>query len=308
MRVGLCLALAATAGPSAGAVAQSGGPPGAAPQLKYFRSDFGVAKAGCGPLPDKLDEPGSLLWRSPLDSGQSSPLVCSAKVFLTTYRREPKELAVVALDAATGAPLWKKVVAASAIETFHPQMGNAAVSTPACDGSRLYVFFGSYGLICYDLNGEVRWEHRLGPFRDEYGAGSSPMLIDDKVVLCEDHDTGSFLLAVDGLTGRTVWQVARPDAVRSYSTPALWTHQGHRELLVAGSLELAGYDPADGTLLWWSTWARAHRNPGAYTVRRGYLYGLVGARGRPGQPPRAGSLARGPGQVGQEQGRPAVAG
>ena len=159
---------------------------------------------------------------------------------------------MVALDAATGAPLWKKVVAASAVETFHPQMGNAAVSTPACDGSRLYVFFGSYGLICYDLNGVVQWEHRMGPFRDEYGAGSSPMLIDDKVVLCEDHDTGSFLLAVDGLTGRTVWQVARPDAVRSYSTPALWTHHGRQELLVAGSLELAGYDPADGALLWWT--------------------------------------------------------
>ncbi|MGA2866605.1 MAG: PQQ-binding-like beta-propeller repeat protein [Verrucomicrobiota bacterium] len=224
----------------------------AKPGVKYFRSDLGVAEPASGPLPANLEEPGALLWRAPLAPGQSSPIVCNGRVFLTTFRSESKELATVALDSVKGEGLWKRVVPAARIETFHPQMGSAAVSTPACDSARLYVFFGSYGLVCYDFQGHTLWEHALGPFQDEYGAGSSPVLIEDKVVLCQDHDTQSFLLALDRLTGRTVWKVPRPDAVRSYSTPAIWTRAGRPELLVAGALDLAGYDPATGGILWWT--------------------------------------------------------
>jgi outer membrane protein assembly factor BamB len=59
-------------------------------------------------------------------------------------------------------------------------------------------------------------------------------------------------LAVDRLTGKTLWKVRRPDAVRSYATPVLWVRGGRTELLVAGSLELAGYNPANGELAWWT--------------------------------------------------------
>jgi outer membrane protein assembly factor BamB len=220
--------------------------------VKYFRSDFGVAEPGSGSLPDNFDQPGAVVWRVPLDPGQSTPILHNGTVFLTTYRSEAKEVATVALSSTNGQILWKKLAPTTRIETFHPQMGSAAVATPACDGSRLYVFFGSYGLICYNLQGKTVWEHPFGPFQDEYGAGSSPMLIDDKVVLCQDHDTESFLIALDRATGKTVWKVPRPDAVRSYSTPAIWTHDGHSELLVAGALELAGYDPATGARRWWT--------------------------------------------------------
>ena len=92
-----------------------------------------------------------------------------------TYRSEAKEVATLALDAATGQIKWTRVAPASRIEVFHPQMGSAAVATPACDGTRLYVFFGSFGLVCYDLAGKTLWEHPLGPLRDEYGAGNSPV-------------------------------------------------------------------------------------------------------------------------------------
>jgi outer membrane protein assembly factor BamB len=70
------------------------------------------------------------------------------------------------------------------------------------------------------------------------------------VILNQDHDTDSFLMAIDGSTGKTLWRTPRPEAVRSYSTPVVWTHNGRREVLVAGALELASYDPADGKKLW----------------------------------------------------------
>jgi len=75
--------------------------------------------------------------------------------------------------------------------------------------------------------------------------------MDGKVILNQDHDRDSFLAAFDCTTGRLVWKTARPDAVRSYSTPAVWQRDGRKELLVAGALELAGYDPANGEKLWW---------------------------------------------------------
>lgn len=60
-----------------------------------------------------------------------------------------------------------------------------------------------------------------------------------------------FLIALDTRTGKVVWKTARPDAVRSYATPMVWTGEGRRQLVVAGSLQLAGYDPANGEKLWW---------------------------------------------------------
>jgi outer membrane protein assembly factor BamB len=136
------------------------------------------------------------------------------------------------------------------VEQTH-NLGNPATATPASDGKRVFAFFGSYGLLCYDLDGKVLWENKMGPFQDEYGAGSSPVLVDNKIILLQDHDVGSFLAAYDSDTGKQVWKTPRPDAVRSYATPVVWTHEGRKEILAAGALELAAYDPANGERQWW---------------------------------------------------------
>src|SRR6185436_9842699 len=201
--------------------------------------------------PDGFDAPTVLRWRTRVDSGQSSPIVSGDRIFLTTWRAPDRELATLALDRKSGRQLWKQKVPADRIEELHHTMGNPAAATPACDGERVFVFFGSFGLICYDLEGRKLWQQALGPFRDEYGASSSPMLVDDKVILLEDHDVDSFLIAFDARTGKTLWKISRPNAVRSYATPVIWTNGGRKQLLVAGALELAAYDPANGEKLWW---------------------------------------------------------
>ena len=239
----LLLAFLCAAASTAASVASSA-------DAKYFRSNEGVAGSGAGPLPDDFDDDGKLRWRVPLEPGHSTPVLNSGRIFLTGYRVETKELATVALDQKTRQTLWSRAIVAARIEQTHP-LGSPATATPACDGHRLFVFFGSYGLVCYDLDGKKIWEHPLGPFQDEYGAGSSPVLIDGKVVLNQDHDIDSFLAAFDCATGKAIWKTARPDAVRSYSTPAVWVRNGRKELLVAGALELASYDPASGEKLWW---------------------------------------------------------
>jgi outer membrane protein assembly factor BamB len=218
--------------------------------VNYFRSNHGLADPSCGVLPSQFDTPGTLRWRVPLDPGHATPILRAGRIFLTAYRADSHELTVLALDADTGAILWRNGVMVSQVEQTHP-LGSPATATPACDGRRVYVFFGSYGLLAFDLNGKKLWEFRAGPFQDEYGAGSSPILFDGKVILNQDHDVDSFLMAVDAATGQPLWKTSRPDAVRSYSTPVVWSQNGREELLVAGALELAAYDPADGKKLWW---------------------------------------------------------
>jgi outer membrane protein assembly factor BamB len=208
----------------------------------YFRSDRGVQD---GKAPAKLD---ASAWKTELAPGHSTPIIFNGRIFLTSY--QSNELATVAVDEKSGKVLWQQIAPASRIELVH-RVGSPASATPACDGKRLYIFFGSYGLICYDLDGKRLWEHPLAPFQDEYGAASSPILIDGKLILAQDHDINSFVMAFDCATGQQLWKTERPDAVRSYSTPAIWEHNGKKELLVAGALQLTSYDPASGKKLWW---------------------------------------------------------
>ena len=218
-------------------------------EARYFRWDGGVV-AQAGSLPGSFDKPSELCWRVPLAAGRSTPTVHRGKVLLTTYDAGAKELATMALDAASGRLLWRSPLVPERVEQTHA-VGSPATATVACEGDRVFAFFGSAGLFCYDLEGHKVWEQRLGPFRDEYGAGSSPVICEGKVILNQDHDIDSFVAAYDCATGHVLWKTARPDAVRSYSTPVVWHRDGRPELLVAGALQLSGYDPGSGERRWW---------------------------------------------------------
>jgi len=214
----------------------------------YFRRDGGVADDDKRSLPEQFDSKKGFLWRQELPRGNSTPCVHGDFVFLTTH--QDQELATVCLDRLTGKVRWKRVIPTSKLEPFH-RVGSPASCTPACDGKRVYTFFGSYGLLCYDLDGKPLWERPLGPFQNEFGASSSPILVDGKVILNEDHDINSFLIAIDQKTGDRVWKVARDEFARSYSTPIIWEAGGSKQLVVAGALQLVGYDLKDGSKRWW---------------------------------------------------------
>ncbi len=214
----------------------------------YFRLDGGVASGDERPLPDGFDSKGSLQWKRELPPGNSTPCIFGDRIYLTTHH--DKELATVALDRASGKVLWKQLAPAKKLESFHP-VGSPASCSPACDGKRVYAFFGSFGLLCYDVDVKLLWSKPMGPFQDEFGASSSPVLIDGKIILNEDHDVDSFLIAVDQHTGKTVWRTARDGFTRSYSTPVVWDINGTQQIVVAGALQLAAYGVKDGKKLWW---------------------------------------------------------
>ncbi|OUU45521.1 MAG: hypothetical protein CBC16_01160, partial [Verrucomicrobia bacterium TMED56] len=99
-----------------------------------------------------------LLWKTPLPFGLSCPVLSEDKIFLTGM--ENKSLLTIALDKESGKILWKKKAPKTEIEKFHPS-SSPVTPTPFVDGKRLYVYFGSYGLICYDHQGLEIWKKPL---------------------------------------------------------------------------------------------------------------------------------------------------
>ncbi len=213
---------------------------------RYFRQDHGRAASDDQPLPADLD-PSKALWKTPLPAGHSTPTIVGERIFLTGH--EGPELLTVCLDRASGALVWKQAIHAESLEKVHAE-GSPAAATVASDGRRVVAFFGSFGLACYDLDGAPLWTKKLGPFRDEFGAASSPILVDGKIVICEDHDLDSYLMAVDAATGATLWQAPRDGFTRSYATPVVWQVGGRPQIVMAGALELIGYDLGSGKQLW----------------------------------------------------------
>lgn len=211
----------------------------------YFRHDSQSA-ADEQPLPAELDD-AHQVWKQDLPPGHSTPMIIGNRIFLTAV--EDGELATICLDRASGKIIWKQGIRVEELEKVHAEGSHAAASV-ACDGRRVFSFFGSFGLLCYSLDGAPLWTKNLGPFRDEFGAASSPILVDDKVILCEDHDLDSFLIAVRQESGDTVWQTPREGFTRSYATPVVWEAGGKRQIVVAGALQLIAYDPANGQPLW----------------------------------------------------------
>jgi len=220
--------------------------PALAAEPSYFRDTYGVVADAAGPAPSQIDSDDAVVWRTPLAPGHSSPCVVGDAIYLNTF--DDGKLFTVCLDRATGKTRWSRQAPNDRIESYHPT-GSPAVSTPASDGERVYSFFGSYGLLCYDTAGKLLWKAPMGPFQDEFGSGSSPIVVDGRVLLNQDHDKDNFLICLDGRTGEVIWRTPR-DSTRSYATPIVVAKAGKKQVIVAGALQMASYDLADGKLLW----------------------------------------------------------
>jgi outer membrane protein assembly factor BamB len=198
-------------------------------------------------LPTKI-EPGNAKWSIELPPGHSSPVVFEDRIYLTAVR-DNSTLVTLALDRETGKVLWEKVAPHEKLEQIH-QIGSYAQCTPATDGDIVVSMFGSSGLFAYDRDGNELWNLRMGPFNNEFGAGTSPIITGNTVILVQDHDTDSFLLAVDKRTGKELWRTDRSEFPRNYCSPILWETGGKQTIAVAATLRVVGYDVETGKEVW----------------------------------------------------------
>ena len=220
----------------------------AAETWPQFRGVNGTARSVSDRrLPEQLGPNTNVIWKTPLPPGHSSPVVFGNQIYLTAVREE--QLVTIALDRASGRVLWEAEAPNEQLEQIH-RIGSHAQATPATDGEQVVSFFGSCGLFCYDTKGKLAWHRAMGPFNNGFGAATSPILVDDRVILCQDHDTDSFLLAVDKRTGETIWKTDRSEFPRNYCTPVIVQVGGQRQIVVAATLRVVGYDFASGEEVW----------------------------------------------------------
>lgn len=246
-----------------------------------FRGDHAAGVADGQNLPDRWDgEKGtSIKWKTTIPGlSHSSPVVWGEQLFVTTaissrpnasFRkglygdgdasedRSSHQWRVYCLDKRTGKILWDRIAyEGEPLEKRHIK-ATYANSTPATDGRYVVAFFGSQGLYAYDLKGRLIWKQNLGRLNAgaydvpdyEWGNASSPIIYSDLVIVQCDQQKGSFLIALDIKTGKTVWKTSREE-LPSWGTPTIYPGKARPELVTNAPNFIRGYDPKTGKELW----------------------------------------------------------
>jgi outer membrane protein assembly factor BamB len=194
-----------------------------------------------------LDEDKNLLWKCETPFGHSSPCICGDRIFLTGITGT--ELETICIDRRSGQILWRAPAWYEFIERVH-RSNSPATPSPTCDGRRLYVYLGSSGLLCYDLDGKEVWSRVMRTPPNMYGTASSLILAGDLLVFCNDNERQSYLEAIDPATGKTVWRKERAELKYNWTTPMHWKHNGVDELVVNGQGGLRAYGLKNGAERW----------------------------------------------------------
>lgn len=204
--------------------------------------------AGSG-YPDTWSATENVLWRTAVPGrGNSSPIVWADRIFLTTAYDGGRRLSLLAYRRSDGGLLWERAAPDGSLERVHQKNGHAS-ATPATDGERIYVSFGSRGLMAFDFDGQLVWHQDLGPMGNYHGTAGSPLLYRDRVILYQDHGGDSFIAAFDARTGRQRWRTRREASV-GWGTPVAIRVADHDEIIVSSQSQVQAYDPETGGELW----------------------------------------------------------
>lgn len=159
---------------------------------------------------------------------------------------------VSSYDRGSGKLLWQRVVIEQVPHEGKHDTNTYAAGSPTTDGERLYFSFGSRGVFCYSLDGKEIWRIDLGDMRTRNGWGEAitPVLTAKTLIINWDQEEGSFIAALDKLTGDIRWKVERSGEVTSWNTPFVTNYAGKEQVIVNGTASVKSYDASDGTVLW----------------------------------------------------------
>ncbi len=198
-----------------------------------------------------------ILWKTEIPlPGNNSPVIWGDHVFLSGA--DPNSQHVYCFDASTGGLLWKgDVLGLPKGSNEEPleimEDTGFAAPTVATDGRRVYAIFATGDVGCFDFKGKKIWEKNLGMPDSSYGYASSLAMYHDMVLIQYDQggveDEKSKLIAVDGFSGRIVWQTKRPVG-NSWSSPIAASIGEQFQVITCGDPWVVAYNPADGAELW----------------------------------------------------------
>ena len=225
----------------------------------HWRGPTANGKAENVNPPTQWSETKNVRWRVPVPGhGSGSPIVWEDRVFVVSaVGGDPQSLPTLqfklfCFDRATGELSWEQTATiARPHQSTHVTNGFASAS-PCTDGQHVYAHFGSRGLFCYTMNGELVWKRDdFGKMvtRNSFGEGSSPTIIDDKILVPWDHEGPSSLYALNKRTGETIWKAER-DEPTCWATPLVVEHGDKKQVIMNGQNQARGYDLETGKELW----------------------------------------------------------
>jgi outer membrane protein assembly factor BamB len=271
-----------------------------------FRGEQSLGVATNQNLPTTWSSSQNIVWKTTVPGfGWSSPVVWGDKIFVTSVVRDgevepPKKglyfggerptpttntqhWMVYGFDWPTGKKVWEKQVHEGLPGTSIHLKNTYASETPVTDGEHVYAYFGNCGLFCLDLDGKEVWSQKWESFKTRagWGTAASPVLHRDKVIVVNDNEEHSFVVALNKKTGQQLWRVER-DEKSNWATPFVWENELRTELVVPGRKRVRSYD-LDGKLLWEFAGMSSIVIPTPF-VKSGLLYvcsGYVGDKNRP---------------------------
>lgn len=206
----------------------------------------GIADKNAKP-PIELNDK-TILWKTALPIGHSSPCIWEDNIFLTAFIKEKSELQTICIDRISGNIKWKQSIFPDTIEGYHA-VSNAAQSSPTTDGERVYVYFGSYGVLCYSVVGDLLWDYKINIHQHRWGVATSPVLYEEKLILSRDIEGELYLIALDKVKGETIWKADLIDLKRPNppsATPIIYYDQ----IILHRANQVAAYSITDGNQIW----------------------------------------------------------
>lgn len=264
-------------------------------QWPQFRGPTGQGIVpGSASLPLEWSEDKNITWKTPLHGrAWSSPVSDGERIWLSTATTNGTELSAICVDFETGRIIHDlKLFHVEKPQYAHP-FNTYASPTPVIDGDRVYVSFGSPGTACLDVkSGKVLWERRDIECNHFRGAGSSPIIYKNLLIMNFDGSDRQFVIALDKTTGETVWKTNRSldfkdltpegkpqadgDWRKAFSTPLVHNF-GDGDLLIShGSKAVYGYEPATGKELWFVEEQKTHSGSGRPIVGHGMIFVSMG--------------------------------
>lgn len=233
-------------------------------------------------LPVRWSPSSNVAWKLAMpDVTGSTPVIWGETIFMSTAGDNAVWL--WAIERRQGTVKWKQQIAPGDEKV---RKGNMSSPSPVTDGRTVWVLSGNGHVKAFDFAGKELW-HRdfwkdYGRFGLNHGYGSSPLLLDDGLIVQVLHgfktDDPSYVVKLDLKTGNTLWKVERPtdaetESPDSYTTPAVITYQGKRQVIITGGDYVTGHDAATGKELWRGGGLNPRRNPFNRMVASPVVYG-----------------------------------
>ena len=225
-----------------------------------FRGPRGDGQTPAQGLPVSFGEAENVLWKTPVHGkAWSSPVVWDQQIWMSTATKDGKELGAICIDAESGKILHDVVVFKIEKPQFCHPMNSYGTPTPVIEKGRVYLHFGVHGTACLDTaTAKTLWTRQDFPCDHFRGPASSPIVVDDLLVLTFDGIDLQYLVALDKLTGKTVWKRDRKivfdtddtDYHKAYGTPAVISVNGRQQLVSPSAGATIAYVPKTGEELW----------------------------------------------------------